>query len=108
MLGLIARRSQQGKPQVGRADGERNGAESCARRPAPLKLARPSALSGPHVTDAFQPRSDFLSAMLERGFLHQCSDLKGLDDKARSGSLAGYIGFDCTAPSLHVGNLVGS
>jgi tyrosyl-tRNA synthetase len=59
------------------------------------------------VTDAFQPRSDFLSAMLERGFLHQCSDLKGLDDKARSGSLAGYIGFDCTAPSLHVGNLVG-
>ena len=59
------------------------------------------------MTDAFQPRSDFLSAMLERGFLHQCSDLKGLDDKARSGSLAGYIGFDCTAPSLHVGNLVG-
>ena len=45
--------------------------------------------------------------MLERGFLHQCSDLEGLDDKARSGSLAGYIGFDCTAPSLHVGNLVG-
>ena len=58
------------------------------------------------MTDAFQPRSDFLRVMQERGFIHQCSDLPGLDEKARSGSLAGYIGFDCTAPSLHVGNLV--
>jgi tyrosyl-tRNA synthetase len=58
------------------------------------------------VTDAFQPRSDFLRVMQERGFIHQCSDLPGLDEKARSGSLAGYIGYDCTAPSLHVGNLV--
>jgi len=58
------------------------------------------------VTDAFHPRSDFLRVMQERGFVHQCSDLTGLDDKARSGALAGYIGFDCTAPSLHVGNLV--
>jgi tyrosyl-tRNA synthetase len=58
------------------------------------------------VTDAFQPRSDFLRVMQERGFIHQCSDLPGLDEKARSGSLAGYIGFDCTAPSLHVGSLV--
>src|SRR5260370_2280324 len=44
--------------------------------------------------------------MQERGFIHQCSDLEGLDDKARSGSLVAYIGFDCTAPSLHVGSLV--
>jgi tyrosyl-tRNA synthetase len=58
------------------------------------------------VTDAFQPRSDFLRVMQERGFIHQCSDLPGLDEKARSVSLAGYIGYDCTAPSLHVGNLV--
>jgi tyrosyl-tRNA synthetase len=58
------------------------------------------------VTDAFQPRSDFLRVMRERGYVHQCSDLQGLDDKARSGSLVGYIGFDCTAPSLHVGSLV--
>ena len=58
------------------------------------------------MTDEFHPRSDFLRAMQERGFVHQCSDLAGLDDKARSGALAGYIGFDCTAPSLHVGNLV--
>jgi tyrosyl-tRNA synthetase len=58
------------------------------------------------VTDAFQPRSDFLRVMRERGFVHQCSDLPGLDEKARSGSLTAYIGYDCTAPSLHVGNLV--
>ena len=58
------------------------------------------------MTDAFRPRSDFLRIMQERGFVHQCSDLAGLDDKARSGTLAGYIGFDCTAPSLHVGSLV--
>jgi hypothetical protein len=79
----------------------------CACLPAPLKLAREKAPKGPSLTDAFQPRSDFLRTMQERGFVHQCSDLTGLDDKARSGALAGYIGFDCTAPSLHVGNLVG-
>jgi len=58
------------------------------------------------VNDAFQPRSDFLRVMQERSYVHQCSDLAGLDEKARSGSLVGYIGFDCTAPSLHVGSLV--
>jgi tyrosyl-tRNA synthetase len=58
------------------------------------------------VTDAFQPKSDFLRVMQERGFIHQCSDLAGLDEKARSGNLVAYIGFDCTAPSLHVGSLV--
>ncbi len=58
------------------------------------------------MTEAFQPKSDFLRVMQERGYVHQCSDLAGLDEKARSGSLVGYIGFDCTAPSLHVGSLV--
>ncbi len=58
------------------------------------------------MTDAFQPKSDFLRVMQERGYVHQCSDLQGLDDQARSGDLVAYIGFDCTAPSLHVGSLV--
>jgi tyrosyl-tRNA synthetase len=58
------------------------------------------------VTDAFNPRSDFLRALIERGYLHQCSDFAGLDAKALSGSLVAYIGFDCTAPSLHVGSLL--
>ena len=58
------------------------------------------------MTDAFKPRSDFLRALIERGYVHQCSDFAGLDAKAQSGSLVAYIGFDCTAPSLHVGSLL--
>ena len=58
------------------------------------------------MTDAFKPRSDFLRVLIERGYLHQCSDFAGLDAKALSGSLVAYIGFDCTAPSLHVGSLL--
>ena len=54
----------------------------------------------------FTPKSDFLATLTERGFIHQCSDFEGLDAKAKSGQLAAYIGFDCTAPSLHVGSLV--
>ncbi len=38
--------------------------------------------------------------------MHQCSDVAGLDEKARDGSLIAYVGYDCTAPSLHIGNLV--
>ena len=52
------------------------------------------------------PKSEFLAALNERGFVHQCSDLAGLDAKAREGGLAAYIGFDCTASSLHVGSLL--
>ena len=52
------------------------------------------------------PTSDFLRILTERGFIHQCSDLGGLDAKAQSGELVAYIGFDCTAPSLHVGSLL--
>ena len=55
---------------------------------------------------AFSPSSDFLAILTERGFIHQCSDLAGLDAKAKSGDLVAYIGFDCTAPSLHVGSLL--
>jgi tyrosyl-tRNA synthetase len=58
------------------------------------------------VSDDFRPRSDFLAVLLERGFVHQCSDLDGLDQKAKAGELVAYIGFDCTAASLHVGSLV--
>ena len=53
-----------------------------------------------------QPTSDFLALLSERGFVHQCSDMAGLDALARAGGLTAYIGFDCTAPSLHVGSLL--
>ena len=58
------------------------------------------------MTDAFEPKSDFVHVLRERGYVHQCSDWAGLDEKAASGSLVAYIGFDCTAPSLHVGSLL--
>jgi tyrosyl-tRNA synthetase len=54
-----------------------------------------------------QFKSDFLHTMSERGFLHQCSDPEGLDKLFLSGVVTAYQGFDCTAPSYHVGNLVG-
>ena len=50
--------------------------------------------------------SDFLRILEERGFIHQCSDPAGLDAKAKAGELVAYIGFDCTARSLHVGSLL--
>ena len=58
------------------------------------------------MTDVFEPRSEFVRVLQERGFIHQASDLAAIDEKAASGELVGYIGFDCTAPSLHVGSLV--
>jgi tyrosyl-tRNA synthetase len=51
-------------------------------------------------------QSDFLNILDERGFIHQCSDFSGLDALAANGKAIGYIGFDCTAPSLHVGNMI--
>ena len=50
--------------------------------------------------------SDFLNVLSSRGFIHQVSEPDALDVLARERRIAGYIGFDCTAPSLHVGNLV--
>ena len=51
-------------------------------------------------------RSDFIRTVVERGYLHQCTDLDGLDLLASGKAVAAYIGFDCTAPSLHAGSLV--
>ena len=50
--------------------------------------------------------SDFLKIMLERGFVHQITDQNALDTVCKKKSITGYIGFDCTAPSLHVGSLM--
>ncbi len=51
-------------------------------------------------------RSDFLRAMTERQFMHQCTDLEALDALAVERRIIAYIGFDCTADSLHVGSLM--
>ena len=51
-------------------------------------------------------KSDFLNTLSTRGYIHQCSDAAGLDALASKGEVTTYIGFDCTAKSLHVGSLV--
>ena len=66
-----------------------------------LKAALPSPES---AMPSF--KSDFLRVLTERGYVHQCTDLEGLDAAAAAGPITAYIGFDATADSLHVGNLV--
>ncbi len=51
-------------------------------------------------------KSDFLNVLASRGFIHQVSEPEALDALAKSSRVTGYIGFDCTAPSLHIGNLL--
>ena len=51
-------------------------------------------------------KSEFLNTLSTRGYIHQCSDATGLDALAAKGEITTYIGFDCTAKSLHVGSLV--
>lgn len=54
----------------------------------------------------YHPKSDFVRVMQTRGFMADCTDLQGLDEAMRAGVVPGYIGFDATAPSLHVGSLI--
>ena len=51
-------------------------------------------------------KSEFLQVLASRGFIHQISNAEGLDGKAVAGPITGYVGFDATAPSLHIGNLL--
>ncbi len=51
-------------------------------------------------------KSDFLRVLAEREFIHQLSDAEALDAKAAAGPVTAYVGFDATAPSLHIGNLL--
>jgi tyrosyl-tRNA synthetase len=54
----------------------------------------------------YHPKSDFLRVMIERGFLADCTDYQGLDDALVKGVVPAYVGYDATAPSLHVGHLM--
>jgi tyrosyl-tRNA synthetase len=67
--------------------------------------------AGDFIADAIGESSgdspgDFLAEAAARGFIFQCTDLEALAETMKAGSIAGYIGFDCTADSLHVGSLV--
>src|ERR1700680_1297446 len=50
--------------------------------------------------------SDFLNILQERGFIHQCSDFEGLDALAAKGQEQAYVGYDCPARPLHIGNFL--
>jgi tyrosyl-tRNA synthetase len=58
------------------------------------------------LSRAAMTRSALVRTLHERGYIHQCTDLAALDEAAHAGVVTGYIGFDMTAPSLHVGSLV--
>lgn len=51
-------------------------------------------------------KSDFLRTLSERGYIHQCTDFEALDQAAQSSVITAYVGYDATASSLHVGNLI--
>jgi tyrosyl-tRNA synthetase len=54
----------------------------------------------------YHPKSDFMRVMIERGYLADCTDYQALDEAFLKGVVPGYIGFDATAKSLHVGSLI--
>ena len=54
----------------------------------------------------YHPKSDFMGVMMERGFLADCTDYQAFDEALTHGIVPGYIGFDATAKSLHVGSLI--
>ncbi len=58
------------------------------------------------MSSSHTPSGDFLHEAKQRGFVHQCTDEVALDAALRAGPISAYIGFDCTADSLHVGSLV--
>ncbi|MCE4224713.1 tyrosine--tRNA ligase [Methylobacterium sp. C25] len=58
------------------------------------------------TAESHTPKSDFLRVLTERGYIHQTSDLAGIDAAAAEGRLTTYVGYDCTAASLHIGHLL--
>ena len=71
----------------------------------PARKTKPAPPKAAASTRAY--KSDLLETLHTRGFIHQCTDAAGLDALAASERTMGYIGFDLTAQSLHVGNLTG-
>src|SRR3954451_22089959 len=77
-----------------------------------VPLIRPSAFRSFVLDDrAMSPntpaaRSAFLTVATERCFIHQCTDFAALDARLVKGPVTAYVGYDCTADSLHIGNLM--
>jgi len=62
--------------------------------------------ASPSTLSTFKPKSDLLKVLIERGYVHQCTDLEALDAAAVAGVVTAYVGYDCTADSLHIGHLI--
>jgi len=60
----------------------------------------------PDDAETFKPKSDFLRVMRERGYIHQITDAEALDAALLGGVVTAYVGYDCTADSLHIGHLI--
>ncbi len=75
--------------------------------PSPPDVLEPSA-QGDSIPMTAEPqfKSTFLQLMRDRGYIHQITHPEELDEAASNGIITGYIGYDATAPSLHVGNLI--
>jgi len=58
------------------------------------------------MSDAFKPKSEFLHVMQARGYIHQITDAEALDAALKAGVVTAYVGYDCTADSLHIGHLI--
>jgi tyrosyl-tRNA synthetase len=69
-------------------------------------LIHQRTLSGDRASSMSAYKSDFLNVLASRGFIHQVSEPEVLDALAKTQPVTGYIGFDCTAASLHVGSLL--
>jgi tyrosyl-tRNA synthetase len=82
-----------------RRNGERHG-RNCVGRFLTIVLQK----QNPNAMSTY--KSDFLNVLASRGFIHQVSEPEALDALARSSTITAYIGFDCTAASLHVGSLL--
>jgi tyrosyl-tRNA synthetase len=72
------------------------------RRPHVLRAVATDA----DLEEALQAKSPFLREFASRGYLAQCTDIEGLDEKLTTGKVSAYLGFDATADSLHVGSLL--
>ena len=72
------------------------------RRPHILRAVATDA----DLEKALQAKSPFLREFASRGYLAQCTDIEGLDEKLTTGKVSAYLGFDATADSLHVGSLL--
>jgi tyrosyl-tRNA synthetase len=83
--------------------------DPCRRIPAAFSFLDRSPEDGfpkAQETTMTTPQSLFLKTLTDRGFIHQCTDLAGLDERLSAGTIPAYVGFDATADSLHTGHLL--